>query len=69
MTLEDETGIMNLIVHPHTWERFRPIARHATAIIARGILQREATVIHVVVDRFWDLSEEFSRIGKSRDFN
>ncbi|MCG6156515.1 error-prone DNA polymerase [Rubinisphaera margarita] len=69
MTLEDETGITNLVVHPNTWERFRVTARTATAMMVRGILQRESSVVHVVVDRMWDLSEEFSRIGKSRDFS
>lgn len=68
VTLEDETGTANLVVHPGTWERFRKTASTATAVLVRGLLQREEGVIHVVVDRMWDLSEEFARIGKARNF-
>lgn len=68
VTLEDETGTANLVVHPTTWEKFRRTASTATALMVRGILQREGLVIHVIVDRMWDLSEEFARIGRSRNF-
>ena len=36
MTLEDETGIANLIIWPQVWERFRRIGRQARAVIATG---------------------------------
>ena len=68
MTLEDETGHANLIVHPTTWERFRKTALTATALLVRGQLQREGSVIHVVVDHMKDLSQEFEHIGKARNF-
>jgi error-prone DNA polymerase len=60
MTLEDETGTANLVVHPAVWSRFRTIARTATALIARGILQKESEVIHIVVDQLSDLSESIT---------
>lgn len=56
MTLEDETGTANLVVHPNVWNRFRTVARTATALIARGILQQESSVIHIIVDELQDLS-------------
>jgi len=68
MTLEDETGLANLVIHPGTWEKFRMTARSATALMVRGLLQREGSVIHVVVDKMTDLSDEFARIGKARNF-
>ena len=69
MTLEDETGTVNLVVHPNVWSRFRTIARTSTALIARGILQREADVTHVIVDDLRDLSASIAG-GRypSRDF-
>lgn len=68
MTLEDETGHANLVVHPTTWEKFRKTAITATALLVRGQLQREGSVIHVVVDHMTDLSEEFAHVGKARNF-
>ncbi len=69
MTIEDETGTANLIVHVNTWERFRPIARGASALIVHGILQRQHGVIHLLVDRMVDLTDALgSVVNRSRDF-
>lgn len=69
MTLEDETGTTNLVVHVNVWERFRPIARQASAIIAQGLLQRQHDVVHLVVDRLEDLTKMLGEIKNvSRDF-
>jgi error-prone DNA polymerase len=69
MTLEDETGTANLIVHVNVWERFRSIARQASALIAHGILQRQHGVAHLVVDRMDDLTTLLGTVGnRSRDF-
>lgn len=69
MTIEDETGTANLVVHVNTWERFRTIARQATAIVAHGILQHQHGTIHLVVDRLEDLTPLLGEVGnKSRDF-
>lgn len=70
MTLEDETGTANLVVHVNTWERFRKIARGATALVAHGILQQQHGTIHLVVDRLEDLTPMLGQVGnKSRDFH
>ncbi len=56
ITLEDETGIANLIVWPAMFERFRRVVLTGALITATGRLQREASVIHIVVDRLVDHS-------------
>jgi error-prone DNA polymerase len=74
VTLEDETGTVNLVVHQHTWDRYYRIARRAPAWIAHGHIQttREnsfAAVIHVVVSRLEALAERLRELDvKSRDF-
>ena len=69
MTLEDETGTINLIVRGDVWERFHQVARQATALIARGILQRKDGIVHILVDQLEDLSQLLSELGnRSRDF-
>jgi error-prone DNA polymerase len=56
MTIEDETGIANLIVWPNTFERYRRIVLGSKLLLAEGKLQREGLVIHVVAERFGDRS-------------
>lgn len=69
MTLEDETGVANLVVFPAIWQQFRPVARFATVLVASGRLQREGDVIHVVCDRLDDASELLQDLrSSSRDF-
>ena len=69
MTLEDETGTTNLVVHVNIWEKFRLVARGASAILARGLLQRQDAIVHLVVDHLADLSEAVGRYqDPSRDF-
>jgi error-prone DNA polymerase len=70
VTLEDETGIVNLIVRPEVWARHHRVAQTAVAMIAHGRLQHEHEVIHVLVSRLEDLSESVAGLeAKSRDFH
>ena len=69
VTLEDETGVVNLIVRPEVWERHHQAARAATVLLAHGILQSQDSVIHVLVNRLEDLSQELAQVeSMSRDF-
>ena len=69
VTLEDETGIANLIIHKKTWARFELVARRATALIVTGRLERKDTVIHVIARRIEDLQAELEELRhRSRDF-
>jgi DNA polymerase III alpha subunit len=56
ITLEDETGIANLIIWPPILERFRRIVLGATLLQCRGRLQREEGVIHLVAEDLKDLT-------------
>jgi error-prone DNA polymerase len=73
VTLEDETGSMNLVVHQHMWDRYYRVARRAPAWIAHGHIQTapqsEVPIIHVVVTRLEALAEQLTHLDvKSRDF-
>jgi error-prone DNA polymerase len=69
VTLEDETGIVNLIVRQNIWERYRKVARTSTAMIAHGRLQNEKDVIHILVSKLEDLSARLQNLlTRSRDF-
>jgi error-prone DNA polymerase len=62
ITIEDETGIANLIVWPQILERFRRAALGATLLRCTGKLQREESVIHVVADRLDDLTPRLNTL-------
>ena len=56
MTLEDETGIANVIVWPKAFERLRAIVLGARFVAVTGKLQSESGVIHIVAERMDDLT-------------
>jgi error-prone DNA polymerase len=56
VTLEDETGTINLVVRPAVWERHYQVARCCSAWLAKGRVERKDTVVHVVVQQLSDLS-------------
>lgn len=52
MNLEDETGMLNVIISKGLWAHARQVARHAPALIVRGMLQRTPEgVIALLADR------------------
>jgi error-prone DNA polymerase len=70
ITLEDETGSANLIIWAHVWERYRRVGRHALALLATGLLQRQDGVTHLIVGRLEDLTAHLPALGQiSRDFH
>ena len=69
VTIEDETGAANLIVRMDVWEKFYHVARTANAFIAHGRLQIHQGVIHVLVTKLQNLSEQLNNLRVySRDF-
>ncbi|MFO0581017.1 MAG: error-prone DNA polymerase [Anaeromyxobacter sp.] len=50
VSLEDETGIANLVVMPDVYEKFRPVVRQAPFLVARGQVERTGAVVNVKVD-------------------
>ena len=69
VTLEDETGTINLVIHQRVWKKYYRIARRSPAWIADGRLERRQSIIHVVVRRLLDLPEKLRDLTiHSRDF-
>ena len=70
VTLEDETGLINAVVHPHLAERQRREVLQARLLGIFGQLQREGDVVHLVAKRLVDLSHWLGRLAvASRDFH
>ena len=69
VTLEDETGTVNLLVHQKTWERYYQVARRSPAWLAHGHVECKNSVIHVIVHKLKDLSAILGPVKiHSRDF-
>ncbi|RFC62582.1 DNA polymerase III subunit alpha [Fulvimarina endophytica] len=56
ITIEDETGVANIIVWPKVFERFRPLVLGARFLRVRGRMQSDRGVIHVVAETLEDLT-------------
>lgn len=56
VTMEDETGIVNLVIRQAIWDQFYTVARGSSAWVAHGKLEKKDAVIHVVVSRLEDLT-------------
>ncbi|MBI1393242.1 MAG: DNA polymerase III subunit alpha [Alphaproteobacteria bacterium] len=63
-TLEDETGVANIVIWPRVFERFRRVVLAARFMGIEGRVQREGEVIHVVADRLVDLTPMLSILSE-----
>ena len=67
VTLEDETGVANLIVWPGVFERFRRVALAAQLLLVEGRLQRQGEVVHVIAEGLTDRTDLLRRLGEEED--
>ena len=63
-TLEDETGLVNLIVRPKVYERYRQVLRNAPLLLVEGRLQREREAQSVLVEQATTMFREKYGIDK-----
>jgi len=67
-TLEDETGVANVVVWPKVFERYRRTLLQASLLKVTGRLQKEGLVIHLVAERLEDLSDRLASLeARARD--
>ena len=67
LTIEDETGIANVVIWQKVFLAHRPIVLAAPMVAIKGHVQREGEVVHIVARRITDLSGLFSTIGARDD--
>ncbi len=63
ITIEDETGIANLVVWADLYERQRRTVLGANMLGVEGRVQREGLVVHIVADKLIDLTDRLAAIG------
>jgi error-prone DNA polymerase len=64
ITIEDETGIANLVVWPSLYEKQRRIILTASMLSVHGRIQREGEVVHLIAHRLTDFSGALAGIGE-----
>ena len=67
MTLEDETGIANIIVWPKTFEIWRRVVLGGRFVAVRGQVQREGEVIHLIARQMTDLTSAITALSDDED--
>ncbi len=64
VTVEDETGVANLILWPAVFERQRRLVLQAGLLACHGRVQHEGQVVHVVAERLEDLTGLLRSVGE-----
>ena len=67
LSLEDETGMTNIVCSVGLWARYRPIVSSAPALVVRGTVENRSGAVSVVADKIERLHLGMA-IGRSRDF-
>jgi error-prone DNA polymerase len=70
MTLEDETGFVNVVVWPRVFEEHAALARTAGFLGVTGRIQAQDGVVHLLADALWQPQLD-ARLAqtRSRDFH
>ena len=66
--MEDETGLINVVISVGLWNKQRVLARTAKALVVRGIVQNASGAVSVVADRLEPLAMGELLSRGSRDF-
>ena len=63
LTLEDETGVANIVVWRQMFERFRRAVMGGRLLRITGPLQREGIVVHLIAEQIEDVSHRLNDLG------
>ena len=67
LTLEDETGVSNIVVWPKVYKQFRRIVMGGRLLRVNGYLQREGIVVHLIAQNIEDMSHRLTEPGHPMD--
>jgi len=72
MTLEDETGFVNLVVWSRVFEEHVVLVKTSSVPGVTGAVHKRDAIVHVIAESFWDpqtLLGAKPASGGSRDFH
>jgi len=67
ITIEDETGVANLVIWPSLYEEQRRIVLASSLLIVDGKVQKEGEVVHIVATKLYDGSDLLASVGDRGD--
>jgi len=69
LNLEDETGMLNVVVFDVVWQRHRSVARSSAAVVVRGRIEHQQGAVNLVAEVIGPLVDPAVPPGhRSRDF-
>jgi len=63
ITLEDETGVANLVVWPKVMEHYRKTVMQSRLLVVHGYVQRDVEIVHVVATHLEDRTDALMRLA------
>ena len=66
ITLEDETGVANLVIWPKLFDHYRPVIMSSRLLVVHGRMQTDGRVIHVVADRLENRTDRLDTLSAER---
>ena len=66
LSLEDESGMLNVVCSPGLWRRFATVARNSKSLIIRGQVERNSGAVNLVAEHL--SAFRVPAAGRSRDF-
>ncbi len=65
ITLEDETGVANLVIWPSMFKSYRPVIMSARLLVVHGQVQTDGRVIHVVAADLQDRTDRLTGLSEA----
>jgi error-prone DNA polymerase len=69
LSLEDETGVVNIIVQPALFDRYRDACSTAPYLIVKGVLQSQSGVVSLKAAEIHELQFAQTAVIQSHDFH
>lgn len=66
-SLEDETGLANIIIWPKVFEKYRRVVLGARMMAVRGQVQKEGLVVHLIAREVYDMTAALMEIAGGLD--
>jgi len=63
ITLEDETGVANLVVWPKVMEQYRKTVMQSRLLVIHGHVQRDVEIIHIIAEHLEDRTDALMRLA------
>jgi error-prone DNA polymerase len=63
ITLEDETGIVNIVLWQDRFDKFRPVVMGSRMMLVKGVVQQAEGVVHLIGEHLEDVTSELTLLS------